>query len=31
VPCVAQDQQIQLEMSLNGFTASFDKTTVARQ
>ena len=31
VPFVAQDQQIQLEMSLNGFTASFDKTTVARQ
>jgi invasion protein IalB len=31
VPFVAQDQQIQLEMSLNGFTASFEKTTVARQ
>ena len=31
VPFVAQDQQIQLEMSLNGFTASYDKTTVATQ
>jgi len=31
VPFVAQDQKIELEMSLSGFTASFDKTTVARQ
>ena len=31
VPFVAQDQQIQLEMSLKGFTASYDKTTVAAQ
>lgn len=31
VPFVAQDQQIQLEMSLKGFTASYGKTTVAAQ
>lgn len=31
VPFVAQDQKIQLEMSLKGFTASYDKTTVAQQ
>ncbi len=31
VPFVAQDQQIQLEMSLKGFTAGYDKTTVAAQ
>ncbi len=30
VPFVAQDQQIQLNMSLSGFTASYDKTTVAQ-
>ena len=31
VPFVAQDQQIELDMSLKGFTASYDKTTVAQQ
>jgi len=31
VPFVARNQQIQLEMSLKGFTASYDKTTVAAQ
>ncbi len=31
VPFVAQDQQIQLDMSLSGFTASYDMTTVAQQ
>lgn len=31
VPFVAQDQQIKLDMSLKGFTASYDKTTVAAQ
>ncbi|WP_439142500.1 invasion associated locus B family protein [Planktotalea sp.] len=31
VPFVAQDQQIQLNMSLSGFTASYDMTTVAQQ
>ena len=31
VPFVAQEQQIQLDMSLSGFTASYDMTTVAQQ
>lgn len=31
VPFVAQDQKIELEMSLKGFTASYDKTTIASQ
>lgn len=31
VPFVAQDQQIQLDMSLSGFTASYAMTTVAQQ
>ena len=31
VPFVAQDQQIQLNMSLSGFTASYDMTNVAQQ
>ena len=31
IPFVAQDQQIQLDMSLSGFTASYDMTTVAQQ
>lgn len=31
VPFVAQDQKIELNMSLKGFTAGYDKTTVSTQ
>ncbi|MEM6759587.1 MAG: invasion associated locus B family protein [Pseudomonadota bacterium] len=31
VPAVAPDQQVQLTMSLTGFTASFDKTAIVQQ
>lgn len=30
VPALAPDQKVELNMSLNGFTASFDKTSIAQ-
>ncbi|WP_299041958.1 invasion associated locus B family protein [uncultured Tateyamaria sp.] len=30
VPALAPDQKVELDMSLSGFTASFDKTTIAQ-
>ena len=30
VPALARDQEVKLNMSLSGFTASFDKTTIAQ-